>query len=159
MRAFDHREPGILGVVLDEAGLYAELICDGIHCTPEAVRLWLRSKGEERAILVTDGMAATGMPDGRYKLGGLDVDVANGECTSAGVLAGSVLTMDVAVENLRRFTGVSLPAALRCASRNAARMLSLPGLGVHEGEAANLTVFNEQGCFVGSIVRGLASMI
>ena len=51
MRALDHREPGILGVVLDDDALYAELICDGIHTTPEAVRLWLRSKGLERAML------------------------------------------------------------------------------------------------------------
>ena len=62
MRGLTQREPGMLGVVLDTKDLYAELICDGIHTTPEAVRLWFRMKGEERAMLITDGMAATGMP-------------------------------------------------------------------------------------------------
>ena len=66
MRRLDHREPGIAGTVLDSASLYAELICDGIHVAPEFVRLWLRSKGEHRAILVTDGISATGMPEGNY---------------------------------------------------------------------------------------------
>ena len=100
--AFD----GMLGVVLDAEALYAELICDGIHTTPEAVRLWLRMKGLEHAMLVTDGMAATGMGDGNYLLGDLKVVVANGVCMSDGVLAGSVLTMDRAVRNVQAFTGI-----------------------------------------------------
>ena len=74
MRALNHREPGVLGVVLDDQRLYAELICDGVHVAPELVRLWFRSKGVERGILVTDAMSAAGMPDGRYKLGELDVE-------------------------------------------------------------------------------------
>ena len=86
MRALDHREPGVLGVTLDSERLYAELICDGVHVAPELVRLWLRSKGTERAILVTDAMSAAGMPDGRYKLGELDVDVADGRAMLAGDL-------------------------------------------------------------------------
>ncbi len=64
MRALDHREPGILGTVLTDDTLYAELICDGVHTDPEIVRLWWRAKGSERAILVTDAMSATGMPPG-----------------------------------------------------------------------------------------------
>ena len=80
MRRLDHREPGIAGVVLDAESLYAELICDGIHVAPEFVRLWLRAKGEERAILVTDGISATGMPDANYLLGELEVTVKNGRC-------------------------------------------------------------------------------
>ena len=62
MRALDHREPGILGTVLTNDALFAELICDGIHTEPEIVRLWWRAKGPERAILVTDAMSAAGMP-------------------------------------------------------------------------------------------------
>lgn len=53
MRAFDHREPGIPGVVLDRDDLHADLICDGFHVALEAVRLWLKMKGSERAILIT----------------------------------------------------------------------------------------------------------
>ena len=70
MRVMDHKDPGILEVVLTTDELYAELICDGIHNMPELVRLWWRAKGPERAILVTDAMSATGMPDGEYQLGG-----------------------------------------------------------------------------------------
>ncbi len=155
MRALDHREPGILGVVLDDEALYAELICDGIHTTEEAVRLWLRSKGRERAMLVTDGMAATGMPDGKYKLGGLDVDVVSGRCTSGGVLAGSVLTMDRAVANVQEFTGVPLSTAVRLATLNPSRMLGLADEDLHAGSEASLTVFRADGGFAGCFVRGV----
>ena len=105
MRSLDHRDPGIAAYVLDNDALFAEIICDGIHVDPAMVRLFFKAKGLERSILITDGMAATGMPDGKYKLGDLDVEVANGRCTSGGALAGSVLTMDQAVRNFSMFTG------------------------------------------------------
>ena len=128
MRPLDHREPGILGVALCEDSLYAELICDGIHTTPEIVRIWSRCKGPHRAILVTDAMSATGMPDGEYRLGGLTVTVANGRATSGGVLAGSVLTLDRALANFLRFTGSSLEHGLRLLTTNPAAMIGLSGL-------------------------------
>ena len=78
MRPLDHREPGILGIVLTDDSLFAELICDGIHSAPEMTKLWWRAKGPDRAILVTDAMSAAGMPDGEYRLGGLTVQVADG---------------------------------------------------------------------------------
>ncbi len=162
MRRLDHREPGIAGVVLDAHALFAELICDGIHVAPEVVRLWLRSKTEERAILVTDGISATGMPDGNYSLGEFDVAVANGRCLlasdlAAGVetLAGSVLTMDRAVANLQRFTGASLATAVHLASRNPARMLGLEPLGeIAVGRPANFNVFSPDGTLRSTILRG-----
>ncbi|WP_419803851.1 N-acetylglucosamine-6-phosphate deacetylase [Terriglobus sp.] len=156
MRPLDHREPGILGVTLDDADLFAELICDGIHTTPEAVRLWFRSKGEDRAVLVTDGMAATGMPDGEYKLGDLPVTVRHGVCISGGVLAGSVLTMQHAVANLQRFTGASLEAAVRLATRNPAVLLGLADAEepLAPGAEANFTIFAPNGSFRGTLVRG-----
>ncbi len=156
MRSLDHREPGILGVVLDEDKLYAELICDGVHVSPEAVRLWWRAKGEERGILVTDSMEAAGMPDGEYVLGGVPVHVAGGVCTTAaGVLAGSVLTMDRAVERLREFTGCGLEAAVRMASVNPARMLGVEGIGeVRVGDMANLNRFDAEGRLVGTYLGG-----
>lgn len=160
MRALDHREPGILGVTLDSDKLYAELICDGVHVQPEVVRLWLKCKGPERAILVTDSMSATGMPDGRYKLGELDVDVAEGRAVLAGsthsqVLAGSVLTMDRAVANLRQFTGASLADATRLASYNPSAMLGSPELTrLAPGSAANLNRFDRSGRLVATYLRG-----
>ena len=162
MRRLDHREPGVCGVTLDAEELYAELICDGIHVAPEFVRLWLKAKGEARAILVTDGISATGMPDGSYMLGEFEVTVTDGRCLSTedlarGVetLAGSVLTMDRAVSNLRQFTGASLETAVRMASRNPARMVGMAELAeVSVGALANLNVFSAEGVLQKTILRG-----
>jgi N-acetylglucosamine-6-phosphate deacetylase len=162
MRTLDHREPGIAAVVLDSDRLYAELICDGIHVAPEFVRLWLRAKGEDRAILVTDGISATGKPDGNYMLGSLEVTVANGRClltanlaNGVETLAGSVLTMDRAVANLQRFTGATLATGVHLASRNPARMLGLDHLGdVAVGQPANFNVFSAGGTLQQTVLHG-----
>ena len=128
MRPLDHREPGILGTILADDHTYAEIICDGIHVAPELVNLWFRAKGSHRAILVTDAMSATGMPEGQYQLGPLTVQVANGRATANGVLAGSVLTLDRALANFLRFTGSSLEHGLRLLTTNPAAMIGLSGL-------------------------------
>ena len=155
MRALDHREPGITGTILDRDDVYAEAICDGLHIHPAIVRLWLKMKGEERAILVTDGTSATGMPDGIYTLGNFSVEVKDGVCLSDGTLSGSVLTMDRAVENLQRFTGASLRTAVRLASLNPARMLGLEHLTAFiPGAPANFNLYNEAGERLGSIFHG-----
>jgi N-acetylglucosamine-6-phosphate deacetylase len=155
MRPLDHREPGIVGTILDRDDIYAEAICDGIHLDPSIVRLWLKMKGEHRAILVTDGMTATGMPNGTYNFGDFSVEVKDGVCLSGGTLAGSVLTMDKAVDNLRRFTGSSLATAVHLASRNPAQMLGMPDLArIAPGLPANFNLYNEAGERSGSILRG-----
>jgi N-acetylglucosamine-6-phosphate deacetylase len=162
MRALAHREPGVLGVALDSDRLYAELICDGVHVAPELVRLWFNSKGPERAILITDAMSAAGMPDGRYKLGDFDVDVAEGRAFLAGdlargthTLAGSVLTMDRAVANFCQFTGATLADATRLASHNPAAMLGRPELTrLAPGSPANLNRFDRGGRLVATYIQG-----
>ena len=162
MRSLDHREPGVLGVTLDSDRLYAELICDGVHVAPELVRLWFKCKGPERAILVTDAMSAAGMPDGRYKLGDLDVDVAEGRAVLAGdpergarTLAGSGLTMDRALANLQQFTGATLADATRLASYNPAAMLGQPELTrLAPGGPANLNRFDASGRLVATYILG-----
>lgn len=122
MRALDHHEPGILGTVLTDDSLYAELICDGIHLKPEIVRLWFKAKGPKRGILITDAMSATGMPDGEYQLGGFAVQVANGKATARGVLAGSVLTLERALANFINYTAAPLEDALPLLTANPAAM-------------------------------------
>jgi N-acetylglucosamine-6-phosphate deacetylase len=155
MRALDHREPGIAGTILDRADMYAEAICDGVHVDPVLIRLWLKMKGEDRGILVTDGMSATGMPDGTYTLGDFPVELKDGVCLSGSTLAGSVLTMDKAVANLQQFTGSSLATAVRLASRNPAQMLGMPHLaGLAVGHPANFNLYDQAGERTGSIVRG-----
>jgi len=158
MRPLDHREPGILGTVLDQENLFAELICDGIHVQPPLVRLWLKAKGSTRAILVTDSMLATGMPDGPYTLAGAAVTVANGSAfvtSDPTTLAGSVLTMDQAVANLQVFTQAPLADAVRLASHNPAAMLGLPHLTqLTIGAPANLNRFNSAGTLTATYLRG-----
>ncbi|WP_263384394.1 N-acetylglucosamine-6-phosphate deacetylase [Granulicella arctica] len=155
MRPLDHREPGILGVVLDDPTLFAELICDGIHVAPELVRLFYKAKGASRAILVTDGMSATGMPDGTYMLGGFEVEVADGRCMANGVLAGSVLTMDRAVANFASFTGAAFAEVTDLASTNPARMLGLEAqMAIAPGQPANFNRYNPDGTLHATILNG-----
>jgi N-acetylglucosamine-6-phosphate deacetylase len=156
MRGVNHREPGIAGAVLDDDRLFAEIICDGLHVAPEMVRLFWKTKGPERAMLVTDGMSATGMPDGVYKLGGLDVEVSDGVCLLDGVLAGSTLTMDRAVENFRRYTQAGHGAAVALAGRNPARMTGLDDRigSLAVGRDADMVVLSPQGEVVATLLRG-----
>ncbi len=156
MRPLDHREPGILGVVLTDDAVFAELICDGIHTAPEFVRLWYRAKGRERAILVTDAMSATGMPDGEYRLGGFPVQVANGKAMARGVLAGSLLTLDRALINFVHYTGAPLEDALRLLTSNPAAMTGLDcdAGALKVGREANLVAVDNSGKLIASFLRG-----
>ncbi len=156
MRPLDHREPGILGTVLATDSLYAELICDGIHVHPSLVKLWWRAKGPDRAILITDGMAATGMPDGEYLLGGFPVQVANGKATANGVLAGSVLTLDKALENFVSFTGVPVETALPLLTRNPAAMTGFAAASapLSPGAPATFVILNSSGKLLNAVHHG-----
>ena len=160
MRLLDHREPGILGTVLTDDSLFAELISDGIHVAPEMVKLWWRAKGPQRAILVTDAISATGMPDGQYWLGGqadgFAVEVAGGRATAGGVLAGSLLTLDRALTNFMEFTGAPLEEALRLLTANPAAMTGLGDRAgsVVVGQPASLVAMDRAGKLVGSVVNG-----
>ena len=156
MRSLNHRDPGIAAVVLDEDKLYAEIIADGHHVDPLLVRLFWKAKGPERSILVTDGISATGMPDGNYTLGGMEVEVKDGICLLDGVLAGSTLTMDRAVQNFHTFTGVPLEVAAALAARNPATMTGhadrIGSLAV--GRGADITVVTPAGVLVATLLRG-----
>ena len=133
MRPFSHRETGVVGAVLTSPDVSAELIADGIHVDTAAMRMLLDLKTPERVILVSDGTAATGMPDGKYQLGTFEVTVKGGVCRSAeGKLAGSTLTLDRALRNIVAL-GVPLASALRMVTANPARQL---GLGSRKGVLA-----------------------
>ena len=102
-----HRAPGVPGAALTDDRMYCEMICDGIHLHRDTVRLLARCKGPERAVAVTDAMEAAGLPDGEYALGGQKVYVRDGEARlEDGTLAGSVLTMPKALENLIHVFGI-----------------------------------------------------
>lgn len=125
MRPFTHRDPGVIGAVLTSPEINAELIADGVHVEEGAMKLLLKAKGHERVILVSDGLSATGMPDGKYMLGGFEVIVINGVCrNAAGILAGSTLTLDRALRNVVSL-GVSLSDAVRMLTLNPASLLGI----------------------------------
>jgi N-acetylglucosamine-6-phosphate deacetylase len=146
MRPLDHRDPGILAEVLTDTQLSADIIVDGIHVAPEVVQIFLRQKGLERSVLITDATAAAGMPDGTYQLGPIQVEVKDGKCTKDGNLAGSVLTMDRAVRNVTQFAGWSLRDAVRAATLNAACASGLAQHGhLSPGAEANVVVLSPDG--------------
>jgi N-acetylglucosamine-6-phosphate deacetylase len=156
MRGLDHREPGMLGAVLDDDALYAEIIADGIHVDPITIRIYWRSKGPSRAILITDGMSATGMPNGRYRLGMFDVDVADGRATHGDVLAGSVLTMDRAVHNFAAFTGAPVATVTRLATSNPAALAGFAQTHgtIAAGRRADVIAFSAEGQLVATSIAG-----
>jgi N-acetylglucosamine-6-phosphate deacetylase len=156
MRPLDHREPGIIGEVLSDDSITADIIVDGIHVAPEVVRVFLRAKGRERTVLITDAISATGMPEGRYQLGPIEVDVKEGKCTYEGSLAGSVLTMDRAVRNVTKFSDWSLQDAVRAATVNPVRAAGLSGHHgiLTSGAHADFTVLSPAGDVRKTFVRG-----
>ena len=159
MRPLDHRNPGLLGAVLTDRNLTADIIVDGIHVDPAVVDLFVRAKGVEGAVLITDAMSATGMPDGAYTLGGFEVQVHDGRCEFDGRLAGSVLTLDRAVRNTVKFAGTSLQHAIRMATLNPARVLGLAKRKgtLSVGADADIAVFTAAGEIMRTIVGGIVN--
>jgi N-acetylglucosamine-6-phosphate deacetylase len=156
MRPLDHRVPGILGEVLSNPRLTAEIIADGIHVHPTVIQLVTKAKGADGTVLVTDATAATGMPDGRYFLGLVEIEVKDGMCTHDGTLAGSVLTLDKAVRNVMSFADWNLQNAVRAASLNPARTAGAKNKGLLQpGADADLVVMSETGDVKATIVKGV----
>jgi len=143
MRGFTHREPGVVGAVLTNDAVMAEIIFDKIHVHPEAVRLLLKAKGVDKVECITDAMSATGLPDGNYKLGELDVYVKDSQArlVSNDSLAGSVLTLDKAFKNVIEL-GYSIFDAVKMTSTNAAKEFGLNTGEISEGKDADLVVLN-----------------
>ena len=134
MRPFHHREPGVLGAVLDDPAVTCELILDGLHVHVAAARLLHRAKGAAGTVLITDAIAATGLGDGEHRLGRTPIRVAGGRAeTLDGQLAGTTLTMDAAVRRAHESLGVPLTDAVAMATTTPARVV---GLGDRKGRIA-----------------------
>ncbi len=161
MAPFHHRRPGLLGAVLDLPEVSCELICDGVHADPAALRLAYRAKGPAAIRLVTDAISATGMADGDYRLGGVAVRAHAGRATvaSGDSIAGSTLTIDAAVRNAVRFLGVELSEAVAMASANPARLLGLEHRkgAIAPGMDADLTVLDDDLNARATLVGGMWS--
>jgi len=156
MRRIHHRDPGLLGAVLTDRNVTADIVVDGIHVQPVMVDLFMRAKGVEGAVLITDAISAAGMPDGTYHLGSFEVEVRGDRCESHGKLAGSVLTLDRAVRNMMQFAKMSFQDSVRLATLNPARVLGLEHRkGVlRAGADADVVVFSPTGEVRQTIVGG-----
>jgi N-acetylglucosamine-6-phosphate deacetylase len=141
MRPFHHRDPGIAGAALARGDVVVQLVLDGNHLAPDAVRMiWEAARG--RVALVTDAMAGAGNGDGSYRLAGIDVEVREGLALRAdGVLAGSVLTMVEAVRNLHSL-GVPLEDALHAGTAVPARVAGCRGV-LEPGAPADLVILDD----------------
>lgn len=155
MRPLHHRDPGLLGAVLSNPKVSAEIIADGIHVDPVVVNLFLQLKGEALAVLVSDGISASGCGDGEFVLGELPVKVKDGRCQLGNALAGSVLTLERAVSNVTQWSGWPLEKAVRLATLNPATALGLDQKGrLQAGADADLVVLTPQGGVRATYVGG-----
>ena len=148
MPAFTHRAPGVVGAVSDSEHVMAEIICDGVHIHPSVVRATFKMMGADRMILISDSMRATGMPDGQYTLGGLDVNVVGNRATlvSDGALAGSATNLMDCMRTAVKKMGLPLETAVACATANPAKSLGeFDKYGsITEGKNANVVLLDQE---------------
>lgn len=145
MSGVSHRAPGVVGAVLDDENVKAELICDGFHIHPAVLRTTFRALGQDRSVIVSDSMRAAGLPDGEYELGGQPVFVKNGQARLAdGTIAGSTTDMLQEVKNLLSW-GVPFEQVIRSATINPAREIHEDHRigSIEEGKLADLAVLDQ----------------
>jgi N-acetylglucosamine-6-phosphate deacetylase len=158
MRDLHHREPGIAGVALTEDAVSVELICDGHHLSPRVVDLALRCKPRDKVVLVSDAVGALGMPDGDYEMFGVACTIAGGavRLKQGGNLAGSCLSLDRAVRNLRRWLpDLAVEHVLGAASAAPAAVIAETETGaIAEGRRADLVLLDAGLEVVATLCRG-----
>jgi N-acetylglucosamine-6-phosphate deacetylase len=156
MPPLNHRAPGLAGALLGDPDVNAGIIVDGLHVHSAMVALAWQLKGGRGLFLVTDAMAAAGMPPGDYELGHLNVHVDGHTARlDDGTLAGSLLSMDTALRNLVAFTGCSLTDALPALTRIPADLLGMPQKGrLFAGCAADLVLLSADLQVQGTILAG-----
>lgn len=147
MPAFTHRAPGVIGAVADSKHVMAEIICDNVHIHPAVVRATFAMMGADRMILISDSMRATGMPDGTYTLGGLDVNVNGNRATlvDGGALAGSVTNLMDCMRTVVKVMDIPLETAVACATANPAKSLGVYDTygSISEGKKADIVLLDE----------------
>ena len=146
MPVFTHRAPGVIGAVADSKHVMAEIICDNVHIHPAVVRATFAMMGADRMILISDSMRATGMPDGTYTLGGLDVNVNGNRATlvDGGALAGSVTNLMDCMRTVVKVMEIPLETAVACATANPARSLGVYDAygSISEGKKADIVLLD-----------------
>ena len=148
MPAFTHRAPGVIGAVYDSKHVMAEIICDGVHIHPAAVRATFEMMGEDRMILISDSMRAAGMPDGSYTLGGLDVNVVGNRATLAsdGAIAGSVTNLMDCMKTAVKTMNIPLETAVACVTINPAKSLGIDAEygSIRAGKKAHIVLMDQE---------------
>lgn len=146
MSGVHHRKPGLASACLNEPGIQAELICDGVHVHPRMAQLAWRAKGKDGITLITDATAAQGVGDGIFTLGGFQIEVRGPLCTllDGVTIAGSVLTMNRAIGNAMDFTGMSLLDAAHTSSFAPARLCGVADRkgSIEVGKDADLAILH-----------------
>lgn len=146
MMPFSHRAPGVVGAAFDAPDCQVELICDGVHIAPAMVRATFQMFGDDRVILISDSMMATGLTDGDYTLGGQDVRVTGSLATLAdGTIAGSATNLMDCLRHAVKDMGIPLWTAVKCATVNPAKSIGIYGQygSLDVGKAANIVLLNE----------------
>ena len=144
MPGFTHRAPGVIGAAVDTKNCFAEMICDGIHIHPSAIRAAFSMFSDDRIILISDSMMAAGMQDGMYALGGQDVIVKGSLATlKDGTIAGSVTNLADCMRTAVSM-GIPLASAVKCATINPARSIGIDGNygSLEIGKAADFVLLN-----------------
>ena len=146
MAPFSHRAPGVPGAAFDKKDTYVELICDGIHVHPSAVRSAFSMYTDDRIVLISDSMMAAGMPDGIYSLGGQQVQVSGRRALlKDGTIAGSASNLMDCVRTAVHDMGISLESAVKCASANPARSIGVYDScgSISAGKCADLVLLDK----------------
>jgi N-acetylglucosamine-6-phosphate deacetylase len=147
MSPLGSRQPGTVGAALSNDELTISLIADGVHVHPASMKIAARAKQNERVVLITDAMAPLGTEMRSFELYGETIEVRDGSCfRSDGVLAGSVLSMDRAVRNMRQLASVEVTDALVMASSNPARVIGLEDVtgSLAPGLAADIVICDDE---------------
>ncbi|EHM10671.1 N-acetylglucosamine-6-phosphate deacetylase [Thermanaerovibrio velox DSM 12556] len=157
MAPYHHRTPGLVGAALDYPSVFCEVIVDGVHCHPSAVRLALKAKGEDKLVLISDSMRGAGLGDGTFSLGGQEVTVSQGVARlKEGAIAGSVITLDQAVRNYGAYTGLRFERAVKGATLNPANLLGDKTSGaIAPGRRADMVLWGPGGEVVRTYVNGM----
>lgn len=157
MSGLHHREPGIVGAAFLNEELSSEMIVDGLHIRPEAVKIAFLQKRAEGLVLITDSMRAKHAGEGEFDLGGQKVVVKDGlPKLENGSLAGSILKMNDAVANVMKFTGCRLEDAIMMAAVNPAQQLGLDNKGsLDKDKDADLVVLDKNCAVVMSFCKGI----
>ncbi len=149
MTPLHHRDGGPICAALT-GNKFAELICDGLHISPQMIKLAYGALTSKRTVLITDSMEGTGCPDGEYMLAGSHVVLKDGKAlTETGAIAGSTLSLDEAVRNLMSFCDIPLTEAILCATENPAREVGIFSEcgSIDSGKRADLLVLGDTNTF------------